>query len=278
MKITYTTIIHHLREQLKITSNEYIVADTIHKTSNTKDYPYCKIGREKIAKCAGISRRAVIKIINKLENKGLIERNEKDHLRTTELWAKTVDYDSELSSQLKEQSAQMTMSEVHTKNELSSHNNNKISINDNNKDIYTVFDYWNTKGIIKHKSMDKKTEGAINSKLKDYSKEEIMKAIDNFDVVVKDGGKNYWWTHSSWSLQNFLQRGFDKFKDDSKPFEAYKKKLTKEQEKEQEKEEEEIESYLTEEEKTARDKKFMDNFWAKKKKEQEEKDKCRTNL
>jgi hypothetical protein len=271
MKITYTTIIHHLREKLDISTNEYIVADTIHKMSNTKDYPYCKMGKEKIAKCAGVTRRAVIKIIKRLEEKGLIERNDREHLRATDLWAETIDYDSELSAQMCDKSSQTGMNEVLSKCEQSSHNNNTISIKDNNKnkDAVSVFDHWNLKGIMKHRSMDKKTEGSISSKLKDYSKEEIIKAIDNFDTVVKDKGQTYWWTHDNWTLQQFLQRGFDKFKEESEPLQRMKKTISKDAEKEQEKEDADADMFLTEEEKEERKKKFMKEYEEKKKKEKE---------
>ena len=83
--------------------------------------------------------------------------------------------------------------------------------------INRVFEHWNTKKIIIHRELDKKTMGAINSIRKLYRDEEIAKAIDNFAIIALDKTGKYWWTHDNWTLAEFLKRGFEKFKEESKP-------------------------------------------------------------
>ena len=45
--------------------------------------------------------------------------------------------------------------------------------------IDEIFNFWNTKKIITHRTLTCKVKGKINSMLKDYSKEELIQAIDN---------------------------------------------------------------------------------------------------
>jgi hypothetical protein len=86
---------------------------------------------------------------------------------------------------------------------------NKNDENDENKYVYThIFEHWNSKDIIKHRSLNDRTKGSINAKLKDYTSEEICQAIDNYAAIVHDD--RYYFTYR-WTLQEFLQRGFETF-------------------------------------------------------------------
>lgn len=71
-----------------------------------------------------------------------------------------------------------------------------------------IFSYWNKKDIVKHRKLTSKRKTKIRSALRDYSPDEIKKAIDNYAKVFK--GDDYWWTHK-WTLENFLSRGLDEF-------------------------------------------------------------------
>ncbi len=95
-QITYTTILHQARRKLGITMTEYSVADTIHKLGGGKGSR--KIGgwvygsKEGIGNNLGISRRTVIRAVNKLEKLGLIERQPKtNYLRSTDKWFREVE-------------------------------------------------------------------------------------------------------------------------------------------------------------------------------------------
>jgi len=89
------------------------------------------------------------------------------------------------------------------------------------KDIMEIFDYWNKKEIITHRKLGQATASKINAKLKDYSIDEIKDAIHTYSVILKED--DYWWTHT-WTLKEFMQRGFEKFKDKDIAYENYLRK------------------------------------------------------
>ena len=81
--------------------------------------------------------------------------------------------------------------------------NLKSKIKDNsNQDINTIFDYWNSKGIIKHKELKEDTKKAIKKAIKNYSIDEIKQAIDTYSEILNSG---YYFTYK-WSLKDFLSR------------------------------------------------------------------------
>lgn len=91
----------------------------------------------------------------------------------------------------------------------------------NKKDIIcTLFDYWNSKGIIVHRKLTDTQRRHINAKLKDYTADEIREAIDNYATILNND--EYTLTHR-WKLEEFLTRGFEKLKTESNPFESYRR-------------------------------------------------------
>lgn len=97
----------------------------------------------------------------------------------------------------------------------------------NNIDIYTLFDHWNEKEIIKHRKMNQQMRSHINARLKEYSIDELKKAIDNFATVLKSD--DYYWTHK-WTLQDFMRpNNVSRFVDEAEPLQnfAKNKKRTK---------------------------------------------------
>jgi DNA-binding Lrp family transcriptional regulator len=99
-------------------------------------------------------------------------------------------------------------------------NNNNINNNINNNNIYTVYDFWNTQRIIVHKKLTDKIKRKITTILKDYSLKETNGAIANYSKVLL--GDEYYWTYR-WTLVEFLQRGIDKFVDEARPLENFRK-------------------------------------------------------
>jgi len=85
--------------------------------------------------------------------------------------------------------------------------------------IYTVFDFWNSKKIISHSELTDKRKGHINAKLKKFPVEEIIQTIDNYDAVLRS--PDCYWSHK-YKLEDFLTRGFDNFRTVNEPFENYK--------------------------------------------------------
>ncbi|KKK54337.1 hypothetical protein LCGC14_3085780, partial [marine sediment metagenome] len=71
--------------------------------------------------------------------------------------------------------------------------------------IRKIFEYWNTKEITIHRSIDKH-ERHINAALKMYSVEEILSAIANYSDILECS--DYYWTYR-WTISQFLVRGID---------------------------------------------------------------------
>lgn len=88
---------------------------------------------------------------------------------------------------------------------------NDLNIISNN--IYShIFEYWNSKKIIVHKSLTKDMEKAIEKALKKYSQEKIVQAIEAYNEILEsDFYFNY-----KWSLVDFLNRknGISSFMED----------------------------------------------------------------
>lgn len=97
-------------------------------------------------------------------------------------------------------------------------NNTSINNTINNTDIYirSIFDYWNSKEIIKHRELTQKRKSAINARLKSYSIEELKQAIDNYAEILKND--KYYWTHD-WTLEQFMNpSNVERFINESNPF------------------------------------------------------------
>lgn len=92
--VTYTTILHQARQELKITTNEYCIADIIYHLSNnpkSKVQGWCYASRQAIGNFIGITKPSVLSIIERLEKKEIVEKDEETkYLRTTEKWFNTV--------------------------------------------------------------------------------------------------------------------------------------------------------------------------------------------
>ena len=77
--------------------------------------------------------------------------------------------------------------------------------------IYSIFEHWNLKEIVKHKELNPAIEKAISKSLEIYSIDEIKQGIDNYNEILKS---SYVFNHY-WSLNEFLtrERGISTFID-----------------------------------------------------------------
>lgn len=80
-------------------------------------------------------------------------------------------------------------------------NNPSTKINPSTKYI-NIYTYWNSKNIINHKNLTKEIEKAINKSLKDYSEDEILKAIDAYKEILD----SEFYFNYKWNLKDFLNR------------------------------------------------------------------------
>jgi hypothetical protein len=79
------------------------------------------------------------------------------------------------------------------------------------KEIESLFDLWNTQGVIKHKTLTDKMKTALKNALRSYTLEEISGAMKVYAEITL--GEQYWWSYR-WTLEDFLRRGgLEKFMD-----------------------------------------------------------------
>lgn len=102
----------------------------------------------------------------------------------------------------------------------------------NNKNVYkgyegitnnivSLFDYWMSKNLVKHRSMTPHIELQIKYKLQQYSVDELADAINNYDLILNDG--NYKLS-TRWGIADFLGKDhYEKFLSDRDPFNYYPK-------------------------------------------------------
>ena len=69
--------------------------------------------------------------------------------------------------------------------------------------ISNIFNYWNSKDIIKHRELTNDINKSIEKCLKEYKEEEIVLYIDRYNTVIKD--KDYFFK-TKWTLKEFLSQ------------------------------------------------------------------------
>lgn len=85
------TIIHHpVRSKFGLSFSAYAVMDSIHQLSHRPDHPWCTTSKEKLGNFLNVTRKTVHAAIADGLEKGLIEKNERGDLRTTEIWIQNV--------------------------------------------------------------------------------------------------------------------------------------------------------------------------------------------
>lgn len=91
--------------------------------------------------------------------------------------------------------------------------------------IYVLFDYWNEKGIIKHRELTQARKSVTNARLKKYSVAEIKEAISNYKEILDS--KSHYFTHK-WNYEQFMKpSNLERFTDEGKPFDNFKDKSFK---------------------------------------------------
>lgn len=86
--------------------------------------------------------------------------------------------------------------------------------------ISNIFDYWNSKEIIKHKELKEDIVKSIEKCLKTYTEEQIKTYIDRYNMVIKD--TNYFFDYK-WTLKEFLSRkdGISSFTEEGSKWMSY---------------------------------------------------------
>ncbi|MEL6305021.1 MAG: hypothetical protein AAGL29_11895 [Bacteroidota bacterium] len=79
---------------------------------------------------------------------------------------------------------------------------NRNKEEDKEKDIYSVFDYWNSKRIIVHQNLNSEQKEKIGKSLGKYGIAKIKKAIDKYSECLTG---DYFFSYK-WSLWDFVAR------------------------------------------------------------------------
>jgi len=139
--LTYTNIQHQFRKSNNLSCTEYVFLDMVyhlHTKPFSKVQGWCYASKELLANEIGLTKRGILKMMEKLIDLGFLERDEKTkYLRTTEAWA-MVYFEGEQSTPVVnkvhsggEQSSPRVVNKVHQNGEQSSPY--KYSKNNNNK-------------------------------------------------------------------------------------------------------------------------------------------------
>ncbi len=88
--LAYTVTIHSIRKAFGLSPMEYMLCDMVYHLSNNKSSSctgWCYASRSRLAEELGLTKKAVIDMIERMIVKGLIERHpETKHLRTAHKW------------------------------------------------------------------------------------------------------------------------------------------------------------------------------------------------
>ena len=167
---------------------------------------YADPSRALIKKLTGISdNRTLDKIFDSLIEKGVLSRSSGKGTRSRYF----IKVGGEITLSVKNApSGEITPL---VGGEITPQKEKKRKLKENN--IYShIFDFWNSKKIIIHKSLNDDIEKSIKKALKIYCEDEIIKAIDIYgDILTSDFYFNY-----KWSLKDFLNRknGISTFMED----------------------------------------------------------------
>lgn len=158
---------------------------------------YADPSRATLKKLTGISdNRTLDKIFDSLINKGLLVRESGKGVRSK--YFIKVGGENTLSGE-NTPSGEITPS---VGGEFTPQKENKKKIKEN---IYnSIFDFWISKNIKKHRSLTNEMKKAIDKTIKDYSESEILEAISNYSVMYNDSA--YQWCNYQWGLNEFLVR------------------------------------------------------------------------
>ncbi|EOU1478339.1 helix-turn-helix domain-containing protein [Clostridium perfringens] len=144
------------------------------------------------------------------EHKNIYSSNDEDNISYFERINKEIDdleneinnkYDKDLVTKEKEKLINKNLGTLELLRELKKQLDKSIKRN-SNQDIEEIFNYWNSKKIIKHNDLREDIKKAIKKAIKNYSIDEIKQAIDTYSEILKS---EYYFTYK-WNLKDFLNR------------------------------------------------------------------------
>ncbi|MEC0110452.1 hypothetical protein P4H27_26125 [Paenibacillus taichungensis] len=166
--------------------------------------------------------KTVYRWLEFLESSGFltINKTNKFSVVTIDNWAF---YQSEEDESDHQNGQQMTSKRPTNDQQMTTNKNVKNVKNDENvkEDIKTIYDFWNSLEIIKHRELTQKMKSGINARLEGRTAEEIIQAMQNYKTIITSD--LYWYTYK-FSLDKFMNpKNLDGFMTDNNPFETYRK-------------------------------------------------------
>jgi len=163
----------------------------------------------KLQKIFGWTYRHVVNFLKALENDEMVTT------RTTNRYIiiTIINYERYQGQEEEngEQNEEQSKNRARTELERGNTNKNVKNVKNDKNICISIFNFWNSKEIIQHKKVTEKIKRVINGRLNEgYSESEIKQSIENYSKILK--GNKYQWTYK-WTLIDFLNRGFEKFKD-----------------------------------------------------------------
>lgn len=88
--------------------------------------------------------------------------------------------------------------------------------------VREIYNHYLSKGIIQHKNITSPMRSSINARLKDYTYEQLIQAIDNYSIVYNS--EDYWFD-TKYNLADLMRdKDVRKFIDDAEPLNNFKEK------------------------------------------------------
>lgn len=205
--ITYTTILHKAREKLGLSLNEYALVDIIYQLQNnpaSKHKGWCYSSKNYLGKCIGVSEQAVHGMLNRLYDKGLLEKQEETkHIKATKRWydlvvvmRKSMNTKESLASLKKVESDTKETLVDDTKESLVNNNIRDKDIDIDNKD-YVLIGEKLERIVEKYNALFDKScrttagrKSKLKTRLETYSLDEILKAVKNASKNKFYSGRN----------------------------------------------------------------------------------------
>lgn len=169
----------------------------------------CGLSDEQICMILNVEKQVWKRIKNRLIKTDRIRVNGYNEIEIIN-WEK---YQSEYHRQLpyRKDSNLKLQPKVTTKVTGRTEGEQKEKENKDNNIYIVILDFWNSQEIIQHRKVTDKMKRSINGRLNEgYKENEIKQSIENYNKILK--GVEYYFSHK-WTLIDFLQRGFEKFKD-----------------------------------------------------------------
>jgi len=178
--------------------------------SKSKD----KISLSQIIEMTGLSRQGALNAISKLEKHDIIICNHGQG-KTNEYCIKidTPVYPVDHTSL---PSRPVPVYPVDTQKKLKETSQNIIN---------TLSQKWNNLSHLRHHkptTAERRIKKKHIDEINDCGIEVVFQAFENYNTICSGNGQ-YWWTHRTWTMWDFIVRGLDKFVPDANPLKTFKK-------------------------------------------------------